>query len=396
MIFIRFLVFFSFVFCGAFADIYNPLSIGRPALKLKSNDEFNVSVELINEVFFDNIRTNNTSRNRAYIYLRPNIAVNFNKFVGFETNWNFEDVGLNYRNPLGVRDYFGQNRGSQYFSYQGLIFEQAKLRLGNDHLKVYFGKFNPAFGAGFNRYSREFFDNNWYGAHGTFLNTAYELREKIGMNAEIYTAKINDFTSKFNIALFRNDSTPLFDSLLTSKNADYYPNKTTNSNDLLGFSLDFRGAGHSTRFTNRDDNLSYTVSYRELPVKKRVIEGGGVQKERAFAFSSQYYIFVLEGLKIGTFAEMVRIFNYNGFDNNRHDYKTFSLYANFHGLNLASLINTFKNNLNQSKLDIFTREISIGYDHPIGLGVYISNRLIKYTAQDVYNNSLSLRYRIYF
>lgn len=407
MRFVSYFCTFFFAFSGiALADIYNPNSINRKqSFEESVTSASPIEIELTHEIFADFVTPEQNSpesisTRRFYTIFRPNFKFNFSDNVSLDTTWSFEDVGQNSRNPYATDELMSRNIQSSTFDNHGLIVEQLMFKFTPlKSIEFSVGKINPVFGAGYNRYSRDIFDNNWYGISGTFLNTGYELREKLGFQLNVKFVDTETVEQRFTLSAFRDDDSDLFDAIGTNKGNgsptairssryDYYPNNAASDDSFRSYSISNSG---KIKFGDEKSIFAYNLSHRYQLSDNQVSEDG-------YAASANYRYFLSYYTKLGAFLEHVRINNSNGIKNNDQNYFTSSVYMNYSGFNFALLYSNFSNSLQDYKVGIRTTEISLGYDFESGIGAYIARRNIdsKNSQNGVDVNMVNIRYRVKF
>jgi hypothetical protein len=449
--FVGFVCFFSltFAFSTSFADIYNGDFTGPDEvvsdkkLQQKNNTKKkypNVNIAFINEIYFDNIsnQLSDSIGNRFYTTARTFLNFNITKNLFLNSNIVVQPVDKDYNNPQGFMDYSSGRYSLSSFNNHGLIAEELNLSYKYEKVELFFGKFNPLFGAGSQRYSK-IFDNDWYGISGTATNFGYQMREKIGarlditlLNDEIFSfndfkktfsrkkkhSKNEDFDDDFldedesessfsssrgmfskfariSFATYKNDESDLFKSSFASKNPTYYNNSIGNNSRLKSYVISFDSYLKSA-ISKTAVNVSHRRAYND-------ISDSNARSELANSYAFQHVFYLPARSKIGGFAEYAQISNFAGFDSANQRYRTLSAFAGFNGVIISYVLNKFSsgssldsnfaafsstNQVYQPYLSdrYSSREVSIGYDFNSGIAVKLGRK--KY--YDIYRGSNSI------
>ncbi len=275
----------------------------------------NISGNILFQTQVDRIASSNKSgisANNAFIYIEPNISLNFNKNWSIKTDWRIQPNNvLTTRNstyPERYRTFLSQNRGLG-LQDTGLLVEELKLQFENDDMKFSVGKFDPTFGTAYNKAKR-------IGVFTSQFTEDYNLREKIGASL---TAVLE--SNKITINTFFNDTTGLSQSVLNNRTrANRNDGVAGNTGTLSSYSIALDGEN----FFGVDDWF-YNAGYRSLGVDNI----SGRKREEGYVFGSEYSYKVGYQTSIVPFFEISKINNFTGERNRNALYTTTALIGKY-------------------------------------------------------------------
>lgn len=151
-----------------------------------------ISIELEDDYIVRSEEAQN-ELNDAYATIESEISIAFPSGTGLYASATLEPV----TNPTGDR----------FFEDLGLYLEELYLLFQSGDLGLRAGKFNPPFDIG---------NDLTPGLYGDRFASVYELTEKIGAGLD-YALQALDGTHVASAAVFMADTTPLSDSLITSR-----------------------------------------------------------------------------------------------------------------------------------------------------------------------------------
>ena len=442
-------VFGAFASLNARADIYNREFTTPKELAEAKNNEIdhqkrkkypNVKIGFIQELFFDSLirsQPHGTSTNsgRGYSYTRGYFNFGLAENILLNSTLAMEPVSQHYNHPYGLTNYASGTNTIQSFSGEGLFVEELNLSYKNNNIEIFLGKFNPVFAAGAQRYSK-IFDNDWYGISGTQTNFGYQLREKVGGRLDVTILNdrevffdgfkknknkddyenIDDNESekplfnqflRLSLAGYKNDSSDLFLSTISNKNNAYYNN----------------AAGRDSRFRSYsaavDGYLRSPISKTTINLSSRAAYNNDIKmaNESGHGYAAQHVFYLPSKIKLGGFAEYVKIDNFAGIKNSGQKYETYSVFASASGVSLSYVINKFRSSNGEQINGLYfvpqnqmyseflndrfnSREVSIGYEFSSGVAIKMGRKHYYniYRLNNQINNleadQVSIRYRI--
>ncbi len=333
----------------------------------KSRQFPNVSGDILFQAQADRIMSSQrsgTSPNNAFIYIEPNLALNFNKNWSIKTDWRLQpnDV-LTTRNgeyPERYRTMLQSNRGFS-LGDQGLIIEELKLNFENEDMKFFAGKFDPTFGTAHKKSKR-------IGVFTSQFTEDYNLREKIGAGI---SALLED--SAITVNSFFNDTTGLSRSALddrgrASKNSGIAGDTGT----MSSYSVSMDG-----EYLFGVKNLFYNLGYRSLGVDK--IDNR--QREKGYVLGSEYLYKTGTNSSLIPFAEIVKIDNFTGEKNRDATYTTLALIGKYSSwtASISRLSRDIKQYQRTSNISDHQLQVSAGYK-------FTNNITLDVTRADIKEN----------
>ena len=305
------------------------------------------------------------SPNNAYIYIEPNISLNFNKNWSVKTQWRIQPNDVlttrgTTQNPERYRTFFANDRGTN-FDENNFLVEEIKVQFENEDLKVFAGKFDPTFGTAWRKSKR-------IGVFTAQVAEDYNLREKIGGGI---TAFLESANLTFNT--FMNDTTGLSRSAFSDRGrAVSNDGIAGNTGTLSSYSVALEGEN----FLNLSHNLFYNVGYRSLSVDN---EGANRAREQGYVFGSEYLYKLSRRSSIIPFVEIVRIKNFTGERNRNADYRTLALIGKYSSwITSASLIQSdIKSNLTGARNKGRQMQLSFGYKFTNNMTIDVSRADIR-------------------
>lgn len=270
------------------------------------------------------------SPNNAYVYIEPNMSLNFNKNWSIKTDWRLQpnDV-LTTRdqvNPERYRTFLQDNRGLKV-KEMGLIVEELKIQFENEDMKFFAGKYDPTFGTAYNKAKR-------IGVFTSQFNEDYNLREKIGTG---FTALLEN--SEITLNTFFNDTTGLSSSAINDRGrAARSDGAAGNTGTLSNYSVSMKGED----FFGIEDWF-YNIGYRNLSVDKM----DGRSPEKGYVLGTEYLYHYTNNTSLIPLFEMVRINNFTGQQGRDATYTTMALMGKYSSW-IAS-VSKLTRNINQTQ-----------------------------------------------
>ncbi len=323
----------------------------------------NITGKALFEYRFDRITSANDSADvdtdSGKINVDTIFGLNFNKNWSIITDWKFRQVeNFDQNNPERYRNILSTKRGFG-LDDEGIVVEQLKGQFQNDDLRVFFGKFNPAFGSAFKKEKR-------IGVFTTDFTKDYELREKIGAG---FTALLEH--SEITVDAFYNDETSLSNSAI---------NKRGRQNKVDGLA-----GGNSTpssyvvSMEGEDlfgvNNLFYNVGYRNLAVDNIPNR----DNETGLVGGLEYLVRLSSKTSIIPFVEVASIRNLSGESSRNATYTTVALVGKYSGWS-ASIANVIRDirqkNLTGNQKD-HLMQYSIGYRFDNNIAVDLTRADLK-------------------
>lgn len=252
------------------------------------------------------------SANNAFVYVEPNISLNFNKNWSVKTSWRLHPNSvLTTRDstyPERYRTVLQKDRGI-HFDDNGLLVEELKLNFENRDMEFFIGKFDPRFGTAHDKRKR-------IGVFTSQFTEDYNLREKIGTGVSALLER-----SKISFSTFFNDTTGLGDSALDDRGrASRSDGISGNTGTLSSYVVKLEGENFFGI-----DNLIYNIGYRSLSVD----DMDDRSREQGYVFGSEYLYKIGARSSIIPFIELVKINNFTGASGRGAFYKTAALIGKY-------------------------------------------------------------------
>ncbi len=270
------------------------------------------------------------SPNNAYVYIEPNMSLNFNKNWSIKTDWRLQpnDV-LTTRDPVNperYRTFLQTNRGFKV-EEMGLIVEELKVQFENEDMKFFAGKFDPTFGTAHSKAKR-------IGVFTSQFNEDYNLREKIGGG---FTALLESRTITVNG--FFNDTTGLSSSAINNRGrASRSDGAAGNTGTLSSYSVSMNGED----FFGVEDWF-YNLGYRNLSVDKMENRS----PEKGYVIGTEYLYNYTDRTSLIPLFEAVRINNFGGIQGRDATYTTMALMGKYS--NWIASVSKLTRNINQTQ-----------------------------------------------
>ncbi len=336
-----------------------------PALGAQSEEFPNISGDVLFQFQADRIlstQKEGLSSNNAFVYIEPNMALNFNKQWSIKTDLRLQpnDV-LTTRDsvyPERYRTFLRSDRGFNT-SEMGLIIEELKLHFENEDMKFFAGKFDPTFGTAYNKAKR-------IGIFTSQFTEDYNLREKIGFGGAALLEN-----SKITLNTFFNDTTDLSRSALNDRGrAARNDGLAGNTETLSSFSLSFDGE-HPFGI----ENWFYNIGYRSLGVDSM----DGRSRETGYNLTSEYSYDISPNTTLIPLVELVKINNFTGEQGRDAIYTTFAVMAKYSSWN-ASVSHLTRNiKQPQRSSDVSDRQLqfSVGYKFTNNIALDVTRSRLK-------------------
>lgn len=351
----KFLLQFSVVYFAIFSAAY-----------AKESQQFpNISGNILFQFEADRVLSTNASGvspNNAYIYIEPNMSLNFNKNWSMKTDWRLNpNDSLTTRNstyPERYRTIFQSGRG---FNPQdeGLLIEELKLNFENEDLRVYAGKFDPTFGTAYRKEKR-------IGVFTAQFAEDYNLREKIGVGGSAFLEN-----SKITVNSFFNDTTGLSRSAINDRGrASSNDGIAGNTGTISSYSVSMDGDNFFGV-----ENWFYNVGYRSLGVASV----NDSKREKGYVFGSEYSYKLGYQTSIIPFVEIVKIDNFTGEQGRNANYETIALIGKYSSW--TSSVSYLSRNIKQSQrtynINDHQLQLSVGYKITNNLTIDLSRSTVK-------------------
>jgi len=304
------------------------------------------------------------SANNAFVYIEPNISLNFNKNWSVKTDWRLQPNNvLTTRDstyPERYRTFLSSNRGLNNVDNTGLLVEELKLHFQNEDMKFFVGKFDPTFGTAYNKAKR-------IGVFTSQFTEDYNLREKLGGGI---TALLEDSKVTFNS--FFNDTTGLSSSAFNNRGrASRKDGVAGNTGTLSSYSVALDG---ENLFGVK--NWFYNAGYRSLGVDK---VDPSRAREKGYVLGSEYLHKVGMNTSVIPFVEVVRIDNFTGAKNRNAEYTTLALIGKYSSWTAS--ISHLRRNIKQTdsipKVSDRQLQTSVGYKFTNNLTLDVSRANIR-------------------
>ena len=307
--------------------------------------------------------------NNAFIYIEPNISLNFNKNWSIKTGWRIHPNSvLTTRNstyPERYRTVLQEDRGF-HFDDNGLLVEELKLNFENRDMEFFIGKFDPKFGTAHNKRKR-------IGVFTSQFTEDYNLREKIGTGVSALLER-----SKISFSTFFNDTTGLADSALDGRG------RPSRSDGLAGNTGTL--SSYVVKIEGEDffgiHNLIYNIGYRSLSVDDMEDRA----REQGYVFGAEYLYKIGARSSIIPFIELVKINNFTGASGRGAFYKTAAIITKYRSwIGSVSYVDREVDKYQTSIPEANDRQLqlSVGYKFTNNIALDVTRAAIKedgYTA----------------
>jgi hypothetical protein len=311
----------------------------------------------------------------------------------------FDQKNGGYQTPYASNSYLA-SQTSSFIGGHGASLQEAYLTFKQKYVNFSVGKFNPIFLSGYNRYS-SFFDNDWYGVYGTFINRGYQMTDKLGLNLEINI--IDTIRHKVFIRgyLFKNDESNLFTNpsitsttisgFLTPQMTGYPSQRVAGENSGLKSNvISVEGS-----LTSKDYGiLRYNMSYRRQSVNDA--RSNAFTDETGYGTSLQYVQRFFNSVKILGFTEYAKIQNAAGIRDFDENYITAAISGSIIGWHAGYILNIYDSTGSSNGFYLRSQESNIGYEFDsYNLGIYLAKRsLVNNTGGESDTLGASVRYII--
>lgn len=325
----------------------------------------NVSGNVLFQVQADRVMSSQksgVSPNNAFVYVEPNLSLNFNKNWSIKTDWRLQPNNIlttrNSTYPERYRTFLQSNRGLN-LGNEGLIVEELKLHFENEDMRFFVGKFDPTFGTAYKKTKR-------IGVFTSQFTEDYNLREKIGAGI---TALLE--SSDISVNSFFNDTTGLSRSALDDRGrASRNDPVAGNTGTLSSYSVSMNGEDFFGV-----ENWFYNAGYRSLGVDKV----DNRRREKGYVFGSEYLYKIGEETSLIPFVEIAKIDDFTGEKNRNAHYETFALigkYSSWTG-SISHLTRNIKQLQRSSNISDRQLQISAGYKFTNNLTLDVTRANIK-------------------
>lgn len=302
------------------------------------------------------------SANNAFVYIEPNLALNFNRNWSIKTDWRLQpnDV-LTTRDPVYPERYrtFLQTGRGLNVDDMGLIVEELKLQFENEDMRMFIGKFDPTFGTAWRKEKR-------IGVFAAQMTEDYNLREKLGAGV---SGLLED--SKITFNTFYNDTTGLSKSAINDRGRAQRKTGLAGSTDTISsYSVSMDG---QNLFGN--ENWYYNVGYRSLGVD----DVGGRAREDGYVIGTEYLKKVGYETSLIPFAELVKIDNFTGEKGRDAYYSTFALIGKYSAwtASVSHITRNIKQPQRGTNVSDRLLQLSIGYKFTDNLTIDVSRATLK-------------------
>ncbi len=340
------------------------LSSSLQAKEIKSFP--NVSGSVLFQVQGDRVlstKKSGVSPNNAYIYIEPNISLNFNQNWSIKTDWRLQPnnnfTTRDSTNPERYRTFLQSNRGIKPQEV-GILIEEIKIHFENEDLKFFFGKFDPTFGTAHNKSKR-------MGIFTAQFTEDYNLREKLGTGLSALLEN-----SKITVNTFFNDTTGLSSSALNNRGrASTNDGVAGNTGTLSSYSVSMDGKN-----LFGIDNLFYNLGYRSLGVDNTT---GNKKREKGYTANLEYSYKIGRNTYLIPFFEVVKINNFTGEANRNALYTTTALIGKYSSWirSISNLTRHISQPMRSSNMNDRQLQLSIGYKFTNNLTLDITRSSLK-------------------
>jgi len=302
------------------------------------------------------------SPNNGFIYIEPNISLNFNRNWSTKTQWRLQPNNVlttrDSTNPERYRTLFQSDRGLLNVRQEALLVEELKINFENEDMRFFAGKFDPTFGTAWRKSKR-------IGVFASQFNEDYNLREKLGAGI---TALLEGSQITFNT--FMNDTTGLSNSAINKRGTANGSSKVSgNGGAMSSYSLSMEGKN-----LFGIENWFYNFGYRSLAVGK--VEGHS--REIGRVIGSEYLYKISRDTSVIPLMEVVQIGNFGGETSRNGRYVTLAIIGKYSAWIASASVVT--RDINQpQRSDIADRQIqfSIGYKFTDNFTVDISRANVR-------------------
>lgn len=337
-------------FSSQFLTSFSAIFLIATAAYAEPKEFPNISGNVLFQFQADRVTTTSksgVSPNNAFVYIEPNMSLNFNKNWSIKTDWRIQPNDVlttrNQTNPERYRTFLQDNRGLKVKD-EGLIVEELTIDFENEDMKFFAGKFDPTFGTAYKKAKR-------IGVFTSQFTEDYNLREKIGVGV---TALLEN--SDVTLNTFFNDTTGLSSSALNNRGrAARSDGSAGNTGTLSSYSVAVNG----TDFLEIEDWF-YNIGYRSLSVDKMDDRSA----EKGYVIGSEYLYHYTNNTSIIPFFEGVKINNFGGIQGRDATYTTIALIGKYRSW-IAS-ISKLNRNIKQSQAGATSAsgsqlQLSVGY-----------------------------------
>jgi hypothetical protein len=386
--------------------------IKRPMPIDKNYIDFQVyGTTIVQSDSVDQSASSSTYKNVAYTFTNVDIDFNFNKNVSIVTQTSIQNRKNGFARPYAMTDYAnGSNTIGTFFTDTSLTSRMIAFQLHNKNTSLTIGKLRPLAGVA-NGNNAQMMQEDWYGVYGAMVNGGYTNTNKLGaqFNTEFSLAPHSRQT--LEIALFKNDTTPLNDSAFGTQGVYGYtlPQSLNGIISQREAGNTFAPSSFSILVSNEselidDQTISYTGYYRKQDIDKQ--SGDFLAPEITIAVSGKYEK-VLENATLGLFGNIASVSNAFGVKDLSEKYYTASAYTNVDNFVIAFVYNIYTmsdvsniniNGVNKSisGVQLSQSQISFGYKFSNAYKVDIAYRQLtdgktQKTAQGI---GLGFRYNI--
>jgi hypothetical protein len=312
-----------------------------------------------------------SNNNSGMLWTSTNIDIdfNFNKYFSLATVTSLSNRYNGFTRPHALREYVnGGPAVGTLFDNHGLTSRTLALSVHNENTELMVGKIRPNVAIG-NDVNASLFNNDWHGLYGMMMNGGYTNSNKIGLQLHADVQMFRNSKQQFDIALFKNDTTNMNDSIFANSRTFGYSMPKE-----LGSVLNKRIAGDtnlpasfSVFFINKatlpnGNNLNYSLTFRRQAVDKT--SASFVKDESTYITSAQYEK-QTEMSTVGVFGEVAVIQNAYGIASLKEYYLTTSAYFSFDHFTTAFVYNLYKmtgvQSLNIINTNLSQSQISFGY-----------------------------------
>jgi len=329
----------------------------------------NISGDVLTQIQVDRVvstNKDNVSSTNSFVYVQPNIALNFDRNWSAKTQWRSQPNNvLTTRDPQypeRYRTFLSSDRKLFGLNEQMMLIEELKINYENDDMRFFAGKFDPTFGTAWRKTKR-------IGVFAAQFNEDYNLREKIGAGV---SALLEDSQITFNT--FFNDRTALSGSAIKNRGrASGGPGVAGNTNTPSSYSLSMEGKNFLGI-----ENVFYNLGYRNLAVAN---SGDGHARETGYVMGAEYLYKIGRETSIIPMFEAVAIDNFSGIQGRNARYSTLALIGNYRSWTASTSLVTRDIKSGRSEIDSSASDnqvqFSIGYKFTDNLTLDISRANIK-------------------
>ncbi len=359
-------------------------------LTLHAKSEYpNISGEVYTQVTAENntsYKDNNATtmdsdyeKRRAFAEIYADLNFNLKKYISVQTSFQIQQMNTRKENK------------HQYFDEHGVALTQLKINVENDLAGIYAGKFNPAFGKGWDWTANT-------GIWGNDFASDYRITDKIGLGAVAKLDLEAQGKHKIRLESFFSDTTELSDSIVTRrgrlKKSD---GGSANTEELSSYTLTLEGSD-----IGYFEDIKYNIGYRMLE------DGtGGLGDEQGFVVGASYKREIANRLLLEPMFEYADINNFNSNNITFMDktdlsadvkYLTFGAALLYEKLNLSSFYSRKEfDRRAATNVEGSLFEVSVGYKFENGIKVAIGRKSEEATDQsEKVSAGLQASYRVLF